>query len=162
MRFNETDGKGRHDMRMDTKYFGEVDIVSTSIIHFPTGVLGFQQETEFVLLDFPNPSIFQILQSTKSKETAFIVINPYHMYPDYTFKLDESTVQALQLIDESDIMVLSIVTLKEPFKDSTMNLQAPIIINASKLSGKQFVINTNEYMTRAPITISDPLMAKGE
>lgn len=149
-------------MRIMTKYFGKMDIDSSRVIHFPTGILGFPQETEFVLIDFPKPSVFQLLQSTKEKEIAFIVINPYHMYTNYTFELDDSIVQALKLRDETDIVVLSIVTLKKPFKDSTINLQAPIIINANKWCGKQFVIKTNQYNTREPINVNDPLMAKGE
>ncbi|MGX4668780.1 flagellar assembly protein FliW [Cerasibacillus sp. JNUCC 74] len=149
-------------MLLATKYFGEIDVTPTNMIHFPTGILGFPQETEFVLLDFPDNPLFQILQSIKRKEIAFIVVNPYQLYEDYTFKLDDGIVKALQLSDETEIVVLSIVTLKQPFDTSTMNLQAPIIINANKQQGKQFVINSDKYSTRVSITALNSPSGKGE
>lgn len=149
-------------MQLATKYFGEMDITSVNVIHFPTGILGFPQETEFVLLDLPDNPLFQILQSIKRKEIAFIVVNPYQLYEDYTFKLDDGIVKALQLSDETEIVVLSIVTLKQPFNTSTINLQAPIIINANKQQGKQFVINSDKYSTRVSITTLNSPSGKGE
>ncbi|GAA0428464.1 MAG: flagellar assembly protein FliW [Bacillota bacterium] len=149
-------------MRIETKYFGEVAIESTSVLDFPSGIPGFNHETQFVLLDFPDNPLFQILQSTTSKETAFIVVNPYHLYEEYTLNLDESIIEILQLSSEEEVVVLSIVTLKAPFTSSTINLKAPIIINSVKNKGKQLIINTDEYPTRAPISPKHSSKVKGE
>ena len=37
-------------MRINTKIFGEVDIADEKIIHFPAGIIGFPDLTDFALI----------------------------------------------------------------------------------------------------------------
>ena len=136
-------------MNIQTKYVGEVEINEKQIIQFPSGLPGFLEEKEFVLLDIPGNPVFQFLQSVKSEELAFVVASPYHFYKDYSFKIDDATIEALQIQSEKDVMVLTIVTLKDPFDSSTINLKAPLIINPNKLFGKQYILNSDEYESKA-------------
>ncbi|WP_067727096.1 flagellar assembly protein FliW [Oceanobacillus damuensis] len=146
-------------MNIQTKYLSEVEIEENKLIHFPFGLPGFAEETEFVLLDLPENPVFQILQSVKSAEIAFIVTNPYQLYQKYTFHLEESLLENLHINDEKEVAVLSIVTLKNPFHTSTLNLKAPIIINSNLKQGKQYILNTEEYSSQAPIV---PPIPEGE
>lgn len=148
-------------MKLKTKYIGEVSVDRSKMIHFPSGLPGFQNETEFVLLNFPGElsTTFQTLQSTKSANLAFIVTNPYHFYQNYEFKLDEQIIEQLEIEQEQDVAVITIVTLKNPFEKSTMNLKAPVIINFEKRLGKQYILNTDKYETRTPLQLS---VAKGD
>ncbi|WP_096269431.1 flagellar assembly protein FliW [Paucisalibacillus globulus] len=136
-------------MNIQTKYLGEVEISTQQIIQFSFGLPGFLDEKEFVLLDIPGNPVFQFLQSVQSKDLAFVVTNPYHFYKDYRFELDEPTIEALQIESEKDVIVLTIVTAKEPFDSSTINLKAPLIINQHKLFGKQYILNSDEYDSKA-------------
>ncbi|WP_249871316.1 flagellar assembly protein FliW [Oceanobacillus saliphilus] len=146
-------------MNIKTKYLSEVEITENKIIHFPVGLPGFAEETEFVLLDLPENPIFQILQSVKSYEIAFVVTNPYQIYQNYTFELDASLLDSLQISNEKEVAVLSVVTLKNPFKLSTLNLKAPIIINSNLKQGKQYILNTEEYSSTTSIV---PAVSEGE
>src|SRR5690625_2901310 len=105
-------------MAVQTKYVGQVEVETEKIIHFPNGLPGFINELHFILLDLPGNPLFQTLQSVKTSNLAFIVINPYQFYQDYAFKLDHSTIETLAIQDEQDVSVLSIVTLKSPFRTS--------------------------------------------
>lgn len=143
-------------MNIQTKYLGEVEISTQQIIQFSFGLPGFLDEKEFVLLDIPGNPVFQFLQSVQSKDIAFVVANPYHFYKDYRFELDEPTIDALQIESEKDVIVLTIVTVKDPFNSSTINLKAPLIINQQKLLGKQYILNSDEYDSKAfiqPISV---------
>lgn len=143
-------------MNIQTKYLGEVEISTEQIIQFSFGLPGFLDEKEFVLLDIPGNPVFQFLQSVQSKDIAFVVANPYHFYKDYRFELDEPTIDALQIESEKDVIVLTIVTVKDPFNSSTINLKAPLIINQQKLLGKQYILNSDEYDSKAfiqPISV---------
>lgn len=148
-----------HAMNIQTKYLGSLEIEESKVIEFPTGLPGFADETEFVLLDLPDNPIFQILQSMKSAHIAFIVTNPYQIYQDYTFQLDESILEGLQIKNEIEVAVLSIVTLKEPFNTSTLNLKAPIIINTNLKQGKQNILTVEDYPSKASIA---PTVAERE
>ncbi|MUK90801.1 flagellar assembly protein FliW [Ornithinibacillus sp. L9] len=149
-------------MKIETKYLGEVEIEENIIIEFPSGLPGFVDETKFVLLDLPGNPIFQVLQSVRSVNVAFIVTNPYHFYRDYTFELDGNLLEALHIRVEKEVMVLSIITLKEPFHTSTINLKAPVIINQTKMFGKQYILNMEDYPSKASITPTSPSTVKGE
>lgn len=136
-------------MNIQTKYLGEVEINDAQLIHFPTGIPGFLEEKEFAFLDIPGNPVFQFLQSTKSAQLAFVVTNPYLFYKDYTFELDDPTLDTLHIKSESDVSVLSIVTVKDPFDSSTINLRAPLIINQKKQLGKQYILNMDDYPSKA-------------
>ncbi|WP_042142653.1 flagellar assembly protein FliW [Paucisalibacillus sp. EB02] len=146
-------------MNIQTKYLGELEITDKQIVQFSSGLPGFLDEKEFVLLDIPGNPIFQFLQSVHSKDLVFVVTNPYHFYKGYRFELDETTIDALQIESEKDVVVLTIVTLKDPFDASTINLKAPLIINQHKLLGKQYILNSDEYDSKA--FIQPPSAEKG-
>ncbi|WP_060678508.1 flagellar assembly protein FliW [Virgibacillus halodenitrificans] len=138
-------------MIVDTKYSGELEIEETEIIFFKTGLPGFQEETKFLLIDFPDNPVFQILQSVQTPTTAFIVTNPYYIYQDYEFDLDENIMEQLNIRSEKEIVVLSIVTVKEPFQDSTLNLKAPIILNPVRKLAKQYILTEETYQIKTPL-----------
>ena len=39
-------------MRLKTKYFGELECYEEDALHFPDGLFGFEEETDFFLLPF--------------------------------------------------------------------------------------------------------------
>lgn len=147
---------------IDTKYLGKIDIEKNEVIQFSTGLPGFVEETAFILLDLPGNPTFQILQSITTPSLAFVVTNPYHFYLDYTFKLDEQILESLEITNEQDVLVLTIVTLKSPFNTSTLNLKAPIIIHSTRKQGKQYILNQEEYITKAPIVSPNTAGVKGD
>ncbi|MFC4557523.1 flagellar assembly protein FliW [Virgibacillus kekensis] len=147
-------------MNIKTKYLGEKEIEESSIIHFPFGLPGFPEEKQFALLDMPGNPVFQILQSINSQGTAFIVTNPYLFYRDYAFDLDDNLLETLQIKDEKEVRVLTIVTVKDPFDTSTLNLKAPLILNSRRNLGKQYILNTDIYPSKAAIALSSA--GKGE
>lgn len=138
-------------LNIQTKYLGDVEIEDSNIIHFPAGIPGFLDESQFVLLDIPGNPIFQFLQSVSTVDLAFVVTNPYQFYKEYSIELDDATINALKIASEQDILILTIVTVKEPFESSTINLKAPLVINLDKMLGKQYIMNTEEYQSKASI-----------
>jgi len=141
-------------MNIQTKYLGNIDIEEAKVIRFPGGLPGFIDETKFVLLDLPGNEAFQILQSVTSEHIAFIVTNPYHFYHEYEFELEANVLESLSINREEDVIVLAIVTLKDPFHTSTMNLKAPIILNSAEMRGKQYILNISDYSAKAPLSRS--------
>lgn len=149
-------------MKIQTKYVGEITIDESTIIQFSKGIPGFMDETQFVLLELPGNPLFHILQSIQTRDIAFILTDPYRFYKGYSFELDDPTLDLLSIRNENDVLVLSIVTLKQPFEQSTINLKAPIIINPNSKCGKQYILNIDEYSTKASITPSENAEPKGE
>lgn len=138
-------------MRIETKYFGVVEMKEEDIIRFPQGIPGFLDEKDFVLLNFEESGLFQVLQSIHQQNPAFVVIDPFLFVEDYQFKLDDATINQLSIEKKEEVRALSIVTVREPLTTSTANLQAPVIINQSNKQAKQLVTMHSKYTTREAI-----------
>lgn len=140
-------------MNIETKFLGEVSIDEQTIITFEEGIPGFPNEKRFVLLPIEADLPLASFQSVESAEIGFLVAYPFAFKADYAFDLSEADKEYLQLEAEKDVLVYSIVTLKENFKTSTVNLLAPIIINKVKKIGKQIILQDNDnHPLRYPIS----------
>lgn len=142
-------------MLIETKYLGEMNINEEKIIFFETGIPGFLDEKEFIILDIPDNDVLQLLQSLRTPNLAFFITNPHQFDEAYHFTLTDSVLETLQITSEKEIVILSIMTINEPFQASTINLQAPIIINSRRRLGKQVILNDDRYSMKAAIAFSN-------
>ncbi|MGG2954686.1 flagellar assembly protein FliW [Geobacillus stearothermophilus] len=134
-------------MNIDTKYHGTVAVKGEDIIRFPHGLPGFADEKRFVILPFADTP-FVILQSTETPVLGFVLIEPFSYFPTYEIDLDDKTLEQLQITGEQDVALYVILTVAEPFDDTTANLQAPIVINVNKRLGKQVILTNTNYKTK--------------
>lgn len=135
-------------MQIQSKFHGLIEIESTERWSFPKGIPGFEDQTEFILLPIEGNNAFQVLQSTTQANTAFIVANPYTLVEDYSFEIDEPTIDLLEITKPEDIMALGILSMKQPFEQSTINLQAPLIFQLENRKAKQMILNDNRFEVR--------------
>ncbi|MGM8215202.1 flagellar assembly protein FliW [Bacillaceae bacterium W0354] len=140
-------------MEISTVYFGEVTIDETKIITFENGLPGFNDEREFVLIDIEGNPMFQVLQSVNSENLSFIVTDPFLIYKDYEFDLDDAVLEQLKVKTNEDLIIRTMVTVHKPFDQSTINLKAPIIINHNEKLAKQIVLLEEQYTTKHQITV---------
>ena len=148
-------------MRIQTRYFGEVEVKEEDVLSFSQGLPGFPEENKFSLLALEENGLFQVLQSVNNIDPAFVVVDPFLFVKDYEFKLDDKTKEQLKLHnDEAELEVKVIVTMKDSIAKSTANLQAPIIINVKEKLAKQYITNT-DYTPREFI-FKDSSIAKEE
>ncbi|WOV85003.1 flagellar assembly protein FliW [Sporosarcina jeotgali] len=145
-------------MNIQTKFHGEIEIKDISQWTFPNGLPGLEQEKTFVLLPIEGNNTFQVMQSTTTPIIGLIVSNPFPLVPDYSFKIDDSTIELLNIQSQEEFTVLVIMSLKQPFETSTLNLQGPLIFNTNNQKAKQMILNDTKYNLRHPI---GELAAKG-
>jgi flagellar assembly factor FliW len=137
-------------MRVITKASGPVDVDERQQIHFPAGILGFENLRDYVLLDAAQPP-FYWLQSLDVVEIAFILINPRIFRPDYSLEVDPAELQALGVTAEEQILDFAIVTIPEDPMEMTANLQGPILINRTTRTGRQTISTDPTRQVRHPI-----------
>ena len=137
-------------MQIQTKYLGEIEISKEQILSFPNGILGFEDSREFVLLDVPDNPYFKFLQDIKNSYISFLLTNPWDFFKDYDVELPDEELLKIQInpTTENQMVIYTVVTLGQSFKDSTSNLLAPIVINLSSKEGRQFILNDSLYNTR--------------
>lgn len=135
-------------MNIETKYQGKIEINEERVITFANGIPAFEEETSFVLLPFEENTPFFVLQSTKTADLAFIVVNPFQFVLNYQVELPDSTVEQLEIERQEEVATFVMLTVREPFVETTANLQAPVIINAAKQKGKQLLMSDTHYKTK--------------
>ncbi|GGE36209.1 flagellar assembly factor FliW [Pullulanibacillus camelliae] len=138
-------------MQIQTKYFGPLDVDQENVIRFANGVPGFPEEKAFIFLPLEADSVYQIMQSTQTPALAFVTVSPFMFFKDYSVELSETVIEALNIEKEQDVYISVILTLKKPFKASTANLVAPVIVNLREKQGKQVVLDGTSYHTKHPI-----------
>ncbi|MGG7619644.1 flagellar assembly protein FliW [Bacillus coreaensis] len=138
-------------MQLQTKYHGLIEITEEQVLTFEHGIPGFIDEEKFIILPLEQDETFMILQSVSTAGLAFVLINPFHYFPDYDFSLDDNAIYQLKLSSPDDIIVYTILTIHDPFENTTANLQAPVIINSKNKLGKQVILNDTKYTSRHKI-----------
>ncbi|WP_110928438.1 flagellar assembly protein FliW [Bacillus massiliglaciei] len=145
-------------MEIQTKFHGPVSVAENEIYTFEKGIPGFIDETSFCLLPIEETP-FWVLQSVQTKELGFIVVNPFENFPEYEVKLSDEAQTALQIGSEQEVWVFAILTVREPFSQTTVNLKAPLVLNNEKKLGKQFIMNDALYETKQlllqPLTVRE-------
>jgi flagellar assembly factor FliW len=135
-----------------TTRFGEIDIDESKIIDMRGGIIGFEHLKKYVLhiRDEKNP--FWWYQSLEDGAIAFAVINPFIAKSDYEPVIAESDIRLLEIENAEDVVLLSIVTIRQnPFSVS-VNLRAPVVINTKKKIAKQIVLEDATYPVQYYLT----------
>jgi len=138
-------------IKLETLRFGLIEYKEKEIINFEKGLPGFENEHHFILIQPEEEQPYAFLQSTQTKELSFIIANPFLFYINYEFDLDEQSKEELNIGSIEDVMVWSILSIPDDFKKTTMNLKAPVIINAKNRKGKQVILNDNRYQIKYPL-----------
>ncbi len=135
-------------MKLNTHYFGEMEVRDDQIIHFVNGLKGFEDKTQFAIVnnyDTEDPVPFFWLQSLDDPDLAFVLTVPFIFRPDYAFDLPKETEEALHITKQSELGIYSIVTIPGEIKDFTYNLMGPIVVNYSTREGDQVVLYNDNF-----------------
>ncbi|GAB7389193.1 flagellar assembly protein FliW [Bacillaceae bacterium] len=135
-------------MKLVSEQLGELEFTEQDVVSFPDGLPGFAEEKAFLFVPVDERSPFAFMQSVQNEALCFLVLNPFAFYRDYDFELPEAVVKKLEIEKAEDVQVWNIVVAKEPFRESTVNLQAPIVVNVPKRKAKQVVLNDPRYPLR--------------
>jgi flagellar assembly factor FliW len=122
-------------------------------ITFPAGLPGLPAElTEFELVAVAEKSPFFFLQSLQDENTGFILMNPFAFFPNYEFDLPEEDARALGIKAPEEAAVFCIVNASRGLARATVNLLAPVVVNAATGTARQVVLVDGRYSIRHPLS----------
>lgn len=143
---------------IETKPFGKMVIDERQILDFPDGILGFENYTQFALIEENQDSPFKWLQSLTELDLAFILIQPDLFAPDYKPVLGKEELDGIQLASLEEAVVMTIVTIpNDNPQKMTANLQGPVVINPKNRKAKQFISKNENHPVRKMILENVPL-----
>ena len=136
-------------MKLSTKYFGEIECSESDTLSFPRGLFAFEEETEFLLLPFSGSNdTLLCLQSMKTPELAFVVMNPFSLDPGYAPVLQPEELKELGVKESTELCYYVLCVVKNPVSNSTVNMKCPVAINDENRKAIQVILEAEGYGMR--------------
>ncbi len=108
------------------------------VISFAEGLIGLPEMRRAVLLEMNDFEPFRWLVSLENENTRFIVVEPEQIFTGY--ERFEKGITASE-----NLQTLAIVNLSSEWQKTTINLRAPIVINAETKIGAQIILSESDY-----------------
>lgn len=138
-------------MIINTRDFGEQTISEDKIINFPHGIFAFEDEHRFIMLSPLGEDKYPAwLQSVDNENLCFIVYSPEQIVENYSITADAESLAAVELGENDTPQYLVLAVVPEEYKDTTVNLKSPILINVDKMIAVQTIAAEN-YPIKFPI-----------
>lgn len=138
-------------MKIQTKYFGELNIDDSTRFAFRMACLGLNRKRNLVLLSFSEEEDFLLcLQSVKTPFLAFTLLNPFMVMPEYRPVLLQEDLQRLGVDKSEDLCYYVLCRVENPVSKSTVNLRCPVVLNDQTRQARQVILD--EYEMRCPLS----------
>ncbi len=144
---------------VESSRFGRIEVEDSDILRF-SGLPGFPGAKRFVVMDHDRESTFVWLVSMDDPDLAFVVTDPWQFFPAYELEVEAADLKLLEAAIATDVDVLSIVSFHG--EQITLNLAAPILVNAKARRGIQIILSRGDYSVREALPKLDPPAEKAE
>ncbi len=135
-------------MRVQTKFFGEVELDDNKVIEFPNGIIGFEDFKKFAILyDIEDDRDTKIswLQSLEEPTLALPVVDPLAVTTEYAPMIEDELLKPLGNPADEDLLFLLVMTVPSDMTKVTANMKAPVIISTEERKGVQLIVDNADY-----------------
>ena len=130
--------------------FGEVEYDPSKLLHFPAGLIGFPNLRDFIVMPNKKQGPLFWIQSVDDPDIAFVLTDPTNFFVEYKVIPEESEKNHLQIENDKECYVLSVVTVPRD-KKITLNLAAPILFSPKNNRAIQVILENTEFQTKTPL-----------
>ncbi|MCC6861504.1 MAG: flagellar assembly protein FliW [Bryobacterales bacterium] len=141
---------------VQTEHFGWMEYEEDSVVEFPSGLPGFEQERRFVAIEQHDAKPLVFLQSLATPALCFLTLPVLAVYPKYELAITGEDLQELELPAGRpphigrDVLCLAILSLNEN-RPPTANLLAPVVVNLKTRRALQAVRPDSAYSHQHPL-----------
>lgn len=128
--------------------FGDIAVDAGRTVEFPRGLLGLPDKFQFVLANFPSEKMqqFKLLQSLDDAALSFITLPVDIENPIITATDIRAACKDLQIGEENAAILLIVSVHRTPEQVKlSVNARAPLLINAERRVGAQYVFQSDNY-----------------
>ena len=147
-------------MNIESQRFGTLDINEDELLSFPAGVIGFPSEQRFALVPHQGSGYIAWLQSVSTPGLAFPVVSAHafgEMYPDVPVS---AAAQEAGVEGSEEALAVMVVLCALSGQPATVNLLAPIVVNAATRQGAQVILEGTRFSTREFFALPEAARAK--
>ncbi|MCU1547048.1 MAG: flagellar assembly protein FliW [Homoserinimonas sp.] len=122
----------------------------SATLTFVTPPPGLSPFTDFTLQDIAGADGLYALQSARDRSVRLFVLDAAVYLPDYAPIITDEQCDALDVRTPEDAMVLVVANPSE--RGTTMNLMAPIVVNAKTGACAQVILDGQDWPLQAELT----------
>jgi len=141
-------------MKVDTPRWGSLEISPEDVIHFETGLAGFPECSEFIVMDHDRSTPIKWLQCIDVPDLSFVIIEPEQIVSSYTVDVPEPVMRKLGWtpdVKPSPADVAVFVILNCDSEELTANLRAPVVVNVANRRAIQLILDDPSVSVRYPV-----------
>jgi len=147
-----------------TRYFDAIEYAPESVIHFPAGLPGFEQERDFVIVEQPAHRPLLFLQSLAKRELCFLMLPVLTVDAEYRLRMRPEDVELIGFRGRRQPRIgrdvfCGVFLTAIPDETPTANLLAPIVINLQTRIAVQAVRPEPAYSHCHPLSTREMVMA---
>jgi flagellar assembly factor FliW len=154
--------KRSETMIVKSDRFGAVEVDTADVLSFPTGIVGFPREHEFVLIRKTDSQVVGWLQSVHTSYLTLPVVSAHVLAPRYPDVAIEPFAERAGLGTDVEELAILAVLSAPPGQPATVNLMAPIIVNAVTRTGAQVLLDGTRFTTRELFIIPAQLVTESD
>ncbi len=139
----------KNTIKINSEKFGELEIDKKVIFNFISPILGFDDLTQYALIDYKPDSPFKWLQSIEQEDLAFPITLCSYFQIDYSFDIPDKEAKELEIENPDDVLVFNIANIPSSDPNSaTINMLAPIVVNLRNNKAMQIVLKNTNFEVR--------------
>jgi flagellar assembly factor FliW len=147
-------------MNIESQRFGTLDINEDELLSFPAGVIGFPTEQRFALVPHHGSGYIAWLQSVSTPQLAFPVVSAHAFGDKYPDVPVATAAQEAGLEGSEESLAVMVVLCALSGQPATVNLLAPIVVNATTRTGAQVILEGSRFSTREFFALPDAARAQ--
>lgn len=120
-------------------------------IHFNVPLPGLTTISQYTLKELVHHEQQLFYELSSENEIGLLLVDPFKIKSSYEIKLPAEILEKLNISDTEEVVVFCVVTVHEPFEQSTVNLRAPIIVNLKESLGYQWIRNDDNESIKHPL-----------
>lgn len=138
-----------------TRYFGDLPYENDSVIEFPGGLPGFENERRFLPVELAAHRPLVFLQSLATPALCFPALPVPAIDEHYRLRLDAGDLETLGFAAGArpaigrDVLCLAIISIEA--EAVTANLLAPVVVNLATRRAVQAIAPGSDYSHRHPL-----------
>ncbi len=122
-----------------------VPLENEVIFTFERGLPAFEDCKDFIFIMEEKLQPFICMQSINKHDLSFVCVDPFIITNgDYTVRLQENILEAMQIHSKDDLMILAVVTVNADMTKTTANLMGPIVLNLKTNKAMQVILEDVE------------------
>lgn len=137
----------------NTRHFGRKPYDENAVLRMERGLIGFEDESDFVLIQIPEQFPLVYLQSTRTAGLCFLALPVLAIDRGYALLLAADDAARIGVGREprigDDVLCLALITTADT--GARANLLAPVVVNLRTQVALQCINGAGSYAVRHPL-----------